>query len=284
MEQLKRRANNIIYGVSVSITPSVYEKDAYALVYSENKYREDLLLKLLRDTVPHFALTKKELEKLNKDNFQDLIRRAWNRISNRPADKKGDYGELILFLFLEVFYPAKKLITKVRLRSSLKEEIKGFDCSHFRIKGDDVEFWLGEAKFHKDFSGGISKAVSSINEHANYSKIKDELIIIEGNNDEIDEGDRLLIEKHLNADMPLEKINIVMPVLITYDSKAVNKYAMITNEFKDKLEKELKGHYSTIDKSKISIASNVKLLFILFPLNSVSQIKTELENIEKAHK
>ena len=59
---------------------------------------------------------------------------------------------------------------------------------------------------------------------------------------------------------------------------------MITNEFKDKLEKELKGHYSTIDKSKISIASNVKLLFILFPLNSVSQIKTELENIEKAHK
>lgn len=214
-----------------------------------------------------------------------MQKRAWKRISDRPKEKKGDYGELLLFLILEVFYPARKLVTKVRLRSSMGDEIKGFDCAHFSIDGSDkICLWLGEAKFHQSFSTAINKAVGSINEHLSGKTLKDEISILEGNNTEIDEETREKMENYLNSGISLDKMNFKIPTLLTYDSRVVKSHKEVCDKFVKDLEQELKSKYHTIDKSKISLKPNVELHFILFPLETIATIKEELENIEKAHK
>ena len=285
MESIKRRAKNLIYNIVVKNSNIKNDKNSFHLDYESETYRQSELIKLIRDTVIYFALTKDELSKINSESFSQFQTRAWKRISDRPKEKKGDYGELLLFLILEVFYPARKLITKVRLRSSFGDEIKGYDCAHFSIdEKADICLWLGEAKFHQDFSSAIFKAVESLNEHITDKAIKDELSILEGNNCEIEEETRAKIEEYLNSGISLDKMKFKIPILLTYDCEIVKNHSNICDAFIQEIKEDLEKKYSIIDKKKISLKPNIELHFIIFPLESVKEIKEELEKIEKAFK
>jgi len=285
MNGIKKRATNLIFNINVKATDFKYNQNSFHLDFENKTYRQSELIKLIRDTVLFFALTREELDKINSETLHKLQGRAWKRISERPREKKGDYGELLLFLLLEVFYPTRKLVTKVRLRSSLGDEIKGFDCAHFSIdKNNEICLWLGEAKFHKDFSTAIFQAVKSINEHISDKSIKDELSILEGNNCEIDEDTRGIIEDYLNSGISLDKMKFKFPILLTYDSPVVNSHESVCAKFIDDLKKELENKYLSIDKKTLIIKPNIELHFIIFPLKAVADIKKELEIIEKAYK
>jgi len=197
---------------------------------------------------------------------------------------KGDYGELLLFLILESFYPARKLITKVRLRSSLGDEIKGYDCAHFSIDAGEISLWLGEAKFHQSFSTAIAQVILSINDHISDKKLKDELSILESNNTELTESDRVLIEDYFNSGISLDKMKFKIPILITYDSATIQSHTEVCKEFQDQLNAELDNKYSIIDGKSFVIKPNLELHFILLPLKTVKYIKDELEKIELANK
>jgi ribosome-associated translation inhibitor RaiA len=285
MKEIKKRTENLIFKIAVKTSTTGYAKDSFHLDYEKTKYRQSDLVKLIRDTVLFFALTPEELSKINAETTHKFQKRAWKRISDRPKEKKGDYGELLLFLILEVFYPARKLVTKVRLRSSMGDEIKGFDCAHFSIdENDGICLWLGEAKFHQSFSTAINKAVTSLNEHLSGKTLKDEISILEGNNTEIDEATREKIENYLNSGISLDKMNFKIPTLLTFDSNVIKSHKEVCKKFIEDLEIELQSKYLTIDKSSISLSPNVELQFILFPLETIAAIKEELENIEKANK
>jgi hypothetical protein len=285
MKEIKKRTENLIFNIEVKVNSSIYAKDSYHLDYENKKYRQSDLVKLIRDTVLFFALTSDELSKINSETIHKFQRRAWKRISDRPKEKKGDYGELLLFLILEVFYPARKLVTKVRLRSSFGDEIKGFDCAHFSFdENDELCLWLGEAKFHQSFSSAITKAADTINEHISNKTLKDEISILEGNNIEIDEEIREKVENYLNSGISLDKMKFKIPTLLTYDSSVVKSHQYVCKKFLEDLEKELQTKYQTIDEKVISLKPNIELQFILFPLETVALLKAEIENVEKANK
>jgi len=284
MEEIKSRAKHLFCAVTLSTIYNKFLKDSYHLSYESGLYRQADLIKIIRDTVIHFALTPQELAQIDAESLAKLQSRAWKRISNRPKEKKGDYGELLLFLILQVFYPARKIITKVRLRSSLNDEIKGYDCAHFSIDNGEICLWLGEAKFHQDFSSAIFKAVESINDHISDKAIKDELTILESNNTEIEENDRILLEEYFNSGISLDKMKFKIPILITFDSSIVGNHKDVCEAFTKDLHLELDGKYKIIDGKTINIKSNIELHFILLPLQAVKEIKEELEKIESAFK
>lgn len=285
MKEIKTRTKNLIFNINIKSSYLKHNKESFHLDFENKIYRQHELVKLIRDTVLFFALTRDELAKINSETLSKLQSRAWKRISDRPSEKKGDYGELLLFLLLEVFYPTQKIITKVRLRSSLSDEIKGFDCAHFSIdENNEVCLWLGEAKFHKDFSTAIFQAVKSVNEHITDKSIKDELSILEGNNSEIDEETRGIIEDYLNSGISLDKMKFKIPILLTYDSPIVKAHESICDKFIEELKKELEKKYLSIDTKGLKIKPNIELHFILFPLEAVSNIKEELEIIENSFK
>lgn len=285
MREIKARAKHLFCGVTLTTNYNKYSKDSYHLTYESGLYRQSDLVKIIRDTVIHFALTPQELSQLDADSLAKLQTRAWNRISNRPKEKKGDYGELLLFLILEVYYPARKIVTKVRLRSSLNDEIKGYDCAHFSIDDNgDICLWLGEAKFHQSFSTAIQKAVESINSHMTDKSIKDELTILESNNTEIGEDDRVLLENYLNSGISLDEMKFKIPILITFDSTVVGNHKDICDAFTKDLNDELNNRYRLIDSKNLVVRKNVELHFILLPLQAVKEIKEGLEKIELAFK
>jgi hypothetical protein len=284
MKEIITRAQNLFSSVILTTNHNKFNKDSYHLSYESGLYRQSDLVKLIRDTVIYFALTPQELAQIDAETLAKLQTRAWKRISNRPAAKKGDYGELLLFLILEVFYPARKVVTKVRLRSSLGDEIKGYDCAHFSIENDKICLWLGEAKFHQDFNTAIHKAIESLNDHISDKAIKDELTILESNNTEINDGDRQAIEDYLNSGISLDEMLFKIPVLITYDSKAIGNHKEICDEFSKELHSELDNKYSLIDGRNINLKKNMEVHFILVPLQTVKEIKEALEKIEAAHK
>jgi hypothetical protein len=283
MKLIKNRTKNLIHHFTIS-NSGKYAKDTYHLDYENEIYRQEALSKLIRDTVIYFALTPAELATLDSETLAKLQSRAWNRISNRPKEKKGDYGELLLFLILETFYPARKFVTKIKLRSSLGDEIKGYDCAHFSIEENgEICLWLGEAKFHQNFSGAIAKAVKSVNDHLNIKSLKNELSILEGNIDiGGEEGEKL--EDYLNSGISLDAMKFKVPVLLTYDSACIPKHTSICDQFKEELGIELDKRYVTIENQTIKIPANVELHFIVLPFETVESMKESLEKIEKAYK
>jgi hypothetical protein len=177
---LASKAKTIIVKFGLSHEGSKWVKHPFHLDYGDGEYRQKDLARIIRDAVPQFALTKDELKRfLEKEDIGQAQRIAWSRISKAPKNKKGDYGELLLFVLLCLFFDSPKFVTKVRLRSSQKEQIKGFDCAHFTIEEGKIYLWLGEAKFHQSISGAIDEAISSIEEHCGKEYLTNELSILE---------------------------------------------------------------------------------------------------------
>ncbi|WP_254890163.1 hypothetical protein, partial [Cronobacter sakazakii] len=73
----------------------------------DGNYRQDDLVGLIRDVVPYFSLTETELKELE---ISEINKRSFTRISDARRNAKGDYGELLLYLILNIFYDVPKFV------------------------------------------------------------------------------------------------------------------------------------------------------------------------------
>ncbi|RQO42453.1 hypothetical protein DBR39_00835 [Chryseobacterium sp. KBW03] len=277
---LKDHTKNLIFMYD-KISIDKFNKTTFHLDYTAKVYRQKDLVALIRDTVPYFALTEQEFKELESI---EISRTAWSRISKARKDKKGDYGELLLFLIMIVYYDAPKFVTKVRLRSSVGMQVNGYDCAHFTIENNEPILWLGESKFHQSFSTALTESFNSLNEHCKILYTTDEISILKPNieiNKDF-ENDFLKL-KSVFAGKSIDKIKFRIPVLLTYDSKTIKNNDDINSKFKNDLENELLIHHQNIEKKDISNElKNIEFIFFIFPLETVSNIKTDLELIENA--
>ena len=287
MKKVYRRFTQLVFRFDETISQSGIEKHPYHLNYESGEYREDELVKLIRGALPHFALTPEEYNRLkNDDDIDEMYRLAFSRISKAKKNKKGDYGELLLFLILKSFYKAERFVTKVKLRSSVKDQIKGFDCAHFTV--DDcgaIKLWLGEVKFYKSFSNAVTDIATEINDHINKTYLKEEFSILCPNiefNSNVNIPDELV--DYLDGTMSLDNVKIVIPALITYESAVVRNNSKVDDAFKKNIKKQFESKFSTIDKKSIKNIPNIDIFFILLPLSDINNIKTKLEQLEQAYR
>lgn len=260
----------------------------FHLDYQETIYRQQALVALLRDSIEYFALTHEEFEEFRE--AEDLVaarRVAWSRISNARKNQKGDYGELLLYLLLSFKLPNRipRFVTKVRLRSSRGDQIKGFDCAHVTYENNQIYLWLGEAKFHQSLSGAIASATSSLREHCEGEYLINELKILGANceaNHGIDEIVSRELDLALNKGRSLDRLNFRIPVLLTYDSDCVKNNTSICDAFREQLTAELNTHFTTLEEQGLRVPQNFSLLFFLMPFRMVADVKSALEKIEEA--
>lgn len=287
MKALLSRAKDLIFKFSLDPSEESASRHPIHLNYESGQYRQSDLVKLVRDAVVHFALTPEEFDEYITKNGDvgEASRVAWSRISDVSKNSKGDYGELLLFLVLKLFFPAsERFVTKARLRSSTKDQIKGFDCAHFTVEGEDVVLWLGEAKFHQSFSTAIDGALESIQEHCEREYLKDEFSILFPNielNRDYPHRDKL--QNILNGSRSLDSVKFKIPVLLTYDcAKLKNHSSITTDEFLQEMKEEFVAKFKVIEGRGLVLKDNFEVVFIVFPLESVKTIKDELEKIESA--
>lgn len=290
-ESIKSRIKNQIFKFEATFTSAKTDDSSFTLDFENKKYRQDELVGLIRDVVPYFALTEDEINSLDQSEFN---KRSFTRISDANRNSKGDYGELLLFIILSFFYDVPKFVTKARLRSTTREQIKGFDCAHFSIESGEVTLWLGEAKFHQSISSAISSSLSSLNDHlSNHVKIKSELKLLGGEieiNKSLDEASYDALKPCLSGGRSLDKVKINVPVLLTYNSKTIiescdtDEADTECSEFKEKLLIELEKNFTSVYAKAWPLKKNIKIIFFILPLYSVADLKNKIDSVEAAMK
>lgn len=287
MKKIYTRFTKLVFRFDEDIEDSGVGKHPYHLNYESGVYRESDLVKIIRGAMPHFALTPEEYSRLKEqDDIDEMYRLAFSRISKAKKDKKGDYGELLLFLLLQSFYNTERLVTKVKLRSSVKDQIKGFDCAHFTVSDDGQPLlWLGEVKFYKSFSGALDDVVEEIVAHTKGEYLKNEFSILCPNvefNGGVDIPDSIV--DILDGTVTLDDVKIVIPALVTYETAVLKAHTSIDQDFKNSIKKQFEKKYDLINSRDITIPPNVEVFFLLLPLSDVDSIKSKLEQIEAVYR
>lgn len=285
----KKSISKIILPFDAVKSKGEYVKLACTLDYELGQYRQDALVRLIRDTIISFALTPQEIETfISQGDFGEMQVLAWSRISKVIKEKKGDYGEILLYLITEQFFNAPKLVTKVILKSSNKDQVKGFDCAHFQFEENRLTLFLGEAKLHKSFYSGLSSAIGSITEHSTKDFMTDEFSILLPNvQKNVDVSQELLdrVIPILNRTESLDNVNICMPILIAFDAKEIQQGSSLRDEEHIKrLVKLFKSKFDLIEAQEIEVELHrqIEFRFILLPFKSIDEFREMLERIEGA--
>src|SRR5690606_1233013 len=254
---------NLIFKFSVSFENGKWEHFPLHLDYSSGKYRQGEIKRLVNDALPHFALTPAEFKEYTQTGDDgEKYRLAWSRISKRQKTTKGDYGELILFLILKVFFKSEKLVTKVKLKTG-NQEVYGYDCAHFTIEEGEPILWLGESKFHNNFSNALIKAFESLQQHCCLSFTKSEFSFLEPHI-EVNRDNPYYekIRDKLKLVQSFDNIKIRVPVFITYDCDKIKKHRVTsTQEFIDDFQNEFSKRAKAIENKSLIVNSNFEFIF-----------------------
>lgn len=104
------------------------------------------------------ALTSSEL-----NAYSFLTTQAFSKF--RPGFPQGQFGELLLFNFIQFFFKAVPLLRKQRITTSVGHERFGADAIHYKKDGEKHHIILGESKCYKSdyqFNNALETSLESI--------------------------------------------------------------------------------------------------------------------------
>jgi hypothetical protein len=247
--------------------------------------RIDILsfLKLIKDQIIiNFIITYKEIQKhyQRKDKLaadKDLYDKAIRKITRNTA--KGKLGELLLYLFLEKFFEAPKIFSKISNLDDSHSHVKGADAVHAQYCDRNLVLYLGESKLWKKYDGACSDAVKSIK-----TTLKDyqgEFDLIETNidfpniNEELEEE----IIRILNPYNNTGKSPIIhTPCFIGFDS-SICKGIVSEEEYKKKYTAAVQQKINKFYGKAIVNIDIDKITLILLPFLSIDDFTNQFINI-----
>ena len=200
---------------------------------------------------------------------------------NSEADKGagGELGEILLYLFLEQDLQAPKLFSKVELKTSAKDYVKGSDGIHFkfRINGEGkkiLQLVIGEAKIKNDLKDGIKEAFESINRYLSENIQDRNLLDTHLMEQLVDKDEADLIKEYITS-IPRKKKETVFGIFIGYSIKY--KGTAATNDEYDRrvIEENIKQILAVknhiIDAINNYYVSNYEFNFYFLPFHNAAR-------------
>ena len=205
----------------------------------------------------------------------------------------AELGEILLYLFLEQDLQSPKLFSKVELKTSAQDYIKGSDAIHYKIRTSNsgekvVQLVVGEAKIYEKIAGAagaLAKAFESINtyltDHVRDTELIDKQLVnqlVEPN--EVAEIKALVLKKS-----PRAKRETVFGVFIGYTSPY--KGETDDNDTFDKnIVEENKKHIlsfeqAIIDEINKHKVSNYEFNFYFLPFHSAQNDRKHIIKLLK---
>lgn len=242
-------------------------------------------------TIPEYVFANYEDPLIPQNNSVDMLREAARNIYKIPdyqlmrdyyidgnaskekdivdfANRKGEFGELLLHLILRDFKKTIPLISKVYFKDSTGIPAHGFDSVH--ISPEDKILWLGESKFYTDAKSGIKELVNDINSHIKADYLNEQFIIIKKNleNNSIPQRD-FWIQQLISANKLTSKVSMInIPLLCIYPHDVYKLYDEIQCEeavkYHCKDVKELKDYFDNLNNHPLK--SELNIILILFPI------------------
>lgn len=188
------------------------------------EWRAHQLARRLFKDIVDFALSHSERQDFSSDTGMEMIGRAVRKIyTSEKYTSRGEFGELLLHVVLREVFRTQVAVSKIFFKDASNDTVKGFDAVHIAEEGDGLELWLGEVKFYNDLSRAIRDVRQELYDHLNSEYLRREFMAIESKIDSTWKHAPIL-ERMLHEDVSLDEIfdNIIIPVLLTYDSAVVD--------------------------------------------------------------
>ncbi|MDO3641266.1 DUF1837 domain-containing protein [Mucilaginibacter sp. L3T2-6] len=153
------------------------------------EYRDEFCEELV-NTIPEWIYSNQKAAKIvdmmvaeegrSDRNAQSALRTVtFQKFKNSVTEEvflQGQFGELILFNLLQVFFDAVPLLRKMPITSSANMERFGADAIHYNFEGGTHLIYIGEAKAYSSsykFNKAFEEALCSIRD--NYKNHRTEL-------------------------------------------------------------------------------------------------------------
>jgi len=263
---LKIRVQDLALAPSLTVACPGYELGAWR--------DQDLVDDVFQRHLASFALSYTEFSKIDGTSAGRALKRAAEIVYATDKYKhRGEFGELFLHAVAKDFFGAQPAISKLFYKDSDNDTVKGFDCVHV-LENDEseLEIWLGEAKFYADLGGAISEAVKSITQHLEQDFLKREFVAITNKLDPAWPHSQEVADL-LDSVNSLDEIasSLVIPVLLTYNSDAVDTHDKICDEYIAALESEAQEAWTAFE-DKLSAPLPITVHLILMPLESKAHV------------
>ncbi len=246
--------------------------------YELGEWRGSQFVNHIMEWLPEFSLTYSEIESIHSGNMVALIREAAQKVySTETFENRGEFGELFLHAAIRQVFDSMPAISKIFYKSARNNTVKGFDAVHVVAGDDDLELWLGEAKFYSEISSAIRDVVGELKEHMDRDYLRDEFVLITGKIDskwEHAEDLKTLLSPNTSLDQVFKRICI--PVLLTYESNCIANHTECTDAYGEEFRKEILRHYKTFSKKELPI--NVTIHLFLLPLEDKAKLIDELDS------
>lgn len=197
------------------------------MLNTENKlFNYDELYDYILPNVAKYVFSRKKFSEIenNPSKQMTIILEALSHlkpvISEADKGAGGELGEILLYLFLEQDLQAPKLFSKVELKTSAKDYVKGSDGIHFkfRINGEGkkiLQLVIGEAKIKNDLKDGIMEAFESINRYLSENIQDRNLLDTHLMEQLVDKDEADLIKEYITS-IPRKKKETVFGIFIGY--------------------------------------------------------------------
>lgn len=243
--------------------------------YEMGQWRDAQLVEDMFDRhLISFALSYTEFIAVDGATAARALKRAARAVYNTDKYKRrGEFGELILHAAVIDFFNAEPAVSKIFYKDSANDTVKGFDSVHVVQAPDSIEIWLGEAKFYQDIGGAITAAATSIKEHLERNFLRSEFIAITNKLDASwPHADAF--RDSLDEATSLDQIaaRLVFPVLLTYDSNAVNDSSSLTPKYVADLVAEAEAAWDKFSTNLTGLTLPITLQLILVPVKSKKEL------------
>ena len=249
--------------------------------FESGEWRGQRLAENLFRCIPEFCLTYSEIHEVDSSEWMDKMKKAVSMIYSSPKYKnRGEFGELLLHYILKDLYKTVPAISKMYFKDGPNETVKGFDAVHVIVNSEgNLDLWLGEVKFYNNASKAISDVIPEIKEHFAQDYLLTEFIAITNKLDkESPFYDKL--SKLISPDTSLDDIfeRICVPVLITFNSKVIDKHTKYTTPYKEEMKAEMEKHFKQFESQFKKLGIDIEVHLFLLPLKTKETFVQILNN------
>lgn len=242
--------------------------------YDNGEWRCPQLAKHLTEWIIEFALRSSERDLIAPANAVAVVREAASRVYGKESITRGEAGELLLHAACRQEFKTQQLVARMYYKSSLDEQVHGFDCVHFRQEPQgQIELWLGESKLYKSATDAISKARASIKDHLDRGFISAQKMLILPKISDENKSAAQTVQHLFHKNTPIDEFikAMVIPVLIACDSPAVVASSSVDPAYLAALQAEMVDVSDRVRKG--SPFSSIRLQPIYVPLRSKEEFR-----------
>lgn len=259
------------YGVSIEYQDILELRDDFIndlldtvvdWVYNCEKFKE------LRDR----EIAKGKSEATAFSTVQRKARQKFRKGKDQTLLVQGQFGELLLFHFIQKCLGAVPLLRKMRITTSSQHERFGADAIHYKIEGKKNIIILGEAKTYSSkykFNDAFDDAITSI---LNTYEMHREELNLYVHEDFLDQEMDEIAEAYLDKTLDNFEVHLVS-IVVYHETHELRTQTEM--EIKKEIDTIIENRYRKFDNGKIPIEKNIilnRITYIVFPIWKLDEL------------